>query len=70
MEHFDMVLALARIAMDTDGSRASQQIERLRGILSEVNSEQAAKLGRLLTRAERRHTMAPMAFEETPTASR
>ncbi len=69
MEHFDMILALARIAMDSDGPRAAQQVERLRDTLAKVDADQAAKLGRLLTRAERRHTMAPMAFEEMRTTA-
>ena len=64
MEHFDIVLALARIAMDTEGPRAAQQIERLRDALGKSDGEQAAKLNRLLTRASRRHSMAPMAIEE------
>lgn len=64
MEHFDIILALARIAMDTEGPRAAQQIERLRDALARSDRDQAAKLGRLLNRASRRHTMAPMAIEE------
>lgn len=64
MEHFDIILTLARIALDADGARATQQIERLRDALEESNDEQAAKLSRLLSRAVRRHTMAPLAMEE------
>jgi hypothetical protein len=64
MEHFDIILALARIATDTEGSRATQQVERLRDVLAKSDEDQAAKLNRLLTRASRRHAMAPMAMEE------
>jgi hypothetical protein len=64
MEHFDIVLALARIALDAEGPRATQQIERLRDVLAQSDKDQAAKLGRLLSRAGRRHTMAPLAMEE------
>jgi len=64
MEHFDIVLALARIALDAEGPRASQQIERLRDVVAQTDKDQAAKLGRLLTRAGRRHAMAPLAIEE------
>ncbi len=64
MEHFDIILTLARIAMDTEGPRAAQQIERLRDALAKSDADQAAKLGRLLSRASRRQTMAPMAMEE------
>ena len=62
MEHFDIILALARIAMDAEGPRATQQLERLRDALAHSDKDQAAKLNRLLTRAGRRHGMAPMAI--------
>jgi hypothetical protein len=64
MEHFDIILTLARIALDGEGPRAAQQIERLRDALSKADKEQAAKLNRLLSRAGRRHAMAPLAMEE------
>jgi len=64
MDHFDVVLTLARIALDSEGPRATQQIERLRNILAKSDEDQAAKLGRLLSRADRRHTMVPLAMEE------
>jgi MoxR-like ATPase len=64
MEHFDIVLTLARIALESEGERATQQVENLRDALTKSNSDQSAKLGRLLTRASRRHTMAPLAMEE------
>lgn len=64
MEHFDIVLTLARIALDAEGPRATQQIERLRDVLARSDENQAAKLGRLLSRATRRQTMAPLAMEE------
>jgi hypothetical protein len=64
MEHFDIVLTLARIALDAEESRAKQQIERLKDVLAKTNSDQAEKIGRLLSRAGRRQTMAPLAMEE------
>jgi hypothetical protein len=64
MEHFDIILTLARIALDAEGPRATQQIERLRDLLAKSNEDQAAKLNRLLSRGRRRHTMAPLAMEE------
>jgi len=64
MEHFDIVLTLARIAMEVDGQRAIQQIERLRDNLKASDRDQSAKLSRLLSRAGRRHAMAPLAIEE------
>lgn len=64
MEHFDIVLTLARIALEAEGPRASQQIERLRDTLKPSNEDQSAKLARLLTRSNRRHTMAPLSIEE------
>jgi hypothetical protein len=64
MEHFDIVLTLARIALDAEESRAKQQIERLRDVLAKTDSEQAEKVGRLLSRAGRRQTMAPLVMEE------
>lgn len=65
MENFDIVLVLARLALEAEGSRASQQIERLRDQLRSVDDDQAAKLSRLLTRSGRKQTMAPLAMDET-----
>lgn len=66
MQHFDIVLTLAKLALDAEPARATQQIERLRTALSgeAEDREQAAKLSRLLTRAGRRMTMAPLSIEE------
>jgi len=64
MENFDIILTLARIALDGEGPRATQQIERLRDALAKSSPEQAAKLTRILSRNGRRHTMAPLAMEE------
>lgn len=64
MDNFDIILTLARIALDVDGPRATQQIKRLRDVLETSDRDQAAKLSRLLSRAGRRHTMAPLAMEE------
>ena len=64
MEHFDIVLALARIALDGDGVRAGHQLERLREALAASDKDQAGKVARLLSRNGRRHRMAPMALDE------
>lgn len=65
MQNFDIVLMLARVAMDAESVRATQQIERLRDVLSkDGEKEQATKLTRLLNRAGRRVSMAPLAMEE------
>lgn len=64
MEHFDIIFTLARIALDAGGDRASLQVQRLRDALEKSDKEQAAKLNRLLSRAGRRHSMAPLAMEE------
>ena len=64
MEYFDIVLVLARIALDGEGPRATQQIEKLRDALAASDADQSAKLSRLLSRAGRRHSMAPLAMEE------
>ncbi len=67
MENFDIVLTLARIALDAEEPRAKQQVERLRDVLAKTDVEQADKIGRLLSRAGRRQTMAPLAMEEMRT---
>jgi hypothetical protein len=64
MEHFDIVLMLARIALDARGERANQQIERLRDSLTKSAPEQATKLNRLVSRASRRQTMTPLSLQE------
>ncbi len=64
MEHFDILLTLARIALEAEESRAKQQIERLRDVLAKSDRDQAGKLDRLLSRAGRRQSMVPLAMEE------
>ena len=64
MEHFDIILAMARIALDGDAVRVRHQLERLRDVLTRTDKQQAEKLTRLLTRNSRRQSMAPMALEE------
>ncbi|HVW73099.1 MAG TPA: ATP-binding protein [Rhizomicrobium sp.] len=67
MEHFDVILTLSRLALEANGTRATQQVERLRDSLSKGDDEakeQAAKLSRLLSRENKRATMSPMAFDE------
>jgi hypothetical protein len=66
MQHFDIVLTLAKLALDGEPARATQQIERLRDVLGgeTEDREQAGKLSRLLNRAGRRVSMAPLSIEE------
>src|SRR5690242_19723442 len=67
MEHFDMVFALARMALNDGGDRAIQQLERLRDTLAkggDEEKEQAAKISRLISRESKRANMSPMAFDE------
>jgi len=64
MENFDIILVLARIALDADGARAAQQIDRLKSVLESSDRGQADKLARLLARAGRKHAMAPLAMSE------
>lgn len=71
MQHFDIVLILAKIAIDAEPTRATQQIERLRDALAGKGGdrEQATKLSRLLNRAGRTVSMAPLAIEEMRTTA-
>lgn len=64
MEHFDIVLALARAALETRSPRASHQIQRLRDAIAATDKEQAAKLSRLLSATERKQDLVPLAIEE------
>ena len=71
MKHFDIVLSLARLALEnaeqSNATRAAQQLQRLRELLAkgtEGEQEQASKLGRLLARDVKRAPMSPMAFDE------
>ena len=64
MDHFDIVLSLAQLAIDGDEQRAAHQLGRLKAFLEATDPNQAAKLGRLLNRASRRQQMTPMALDE------
>lgn len=64
MEHFDIILALSRMALSGDNKRVAHQIARLRDALKMTNPKQAEKLGRLLSRQERKQDVAPMALEQ------
>src|ERR1019366_5898136 len=57
-------LILARNPLHADARRAAQQIGRLKGVLESSDKDQAEKLGRLLTRAGRKHAMSPLAMNE------
>lgn len=64
MDHFDIVLTLAQLALDGDEQRAAHQLGRLKTLLEKDDPDQAAKVGRLLNRASRRQQMSPMALDE------
>lgn len=64
MDNFDIILVLARLALDADEARAAQQIERLKALLDVSAPDQGTKLGRLLSRSGRRQAMAPLAMNE------
>jgi len=64
MDHFDIILALSRMALSGDEQRVSHQIARLREALQKTDPKQAEKLGRLLSREERKQEAAPMALEQ------
>lgn len=64
MDHFDIVLALARAALETKSPRAAHHVQQLRDVLAKGDGDQAAKLSRLLTAANKRQELAPLAFEE------
>jgi hypothetical protein len=64
MEHFEIILALARAAASSGDDRASHQVKRLKEALAKSAPEQAEKLSRILTREERRQSVAPMALEQ------
>lgn len=64
MQHFEIVLALARAALETKNPRVAHQLTRLRDALNAQEHDQAAKLTRLLTAASKRQDMTPLAFEE------
>ena len=64
MEHFDIVLALSRMALNGDEDRVARQIGRLRTALQQSDAKQAEKLHKLLARQKRRQDVAPMALEQ------
>lgn len=64
MDHFDIVLALARAALESKNPRVVHQVTQLRDALAKGDADQAAKLARLLTAANKKQEMTPLAFEE------
>jgi hypothetical protein len=65
MDHFDIILALSRIALDSGTARAVQQIERLRDQLKKAGEkDQVAKLSRLLSREANKGSLSPVAMDE------
>lgn len=64
MDHFDIVLGLARAALETRSPRAIHHVTQLRDALAKQDNQQAAKLTRILTATGKKQDMAPLAFEE------
>ena len=64
MDNFDIVLALAQAAVSGDGERSRHQVTRLRDQLADVDRKQAEKLTRLLSRDERRQSVAPLGLDQ------
>ena len=64
MDNFDIVLALAQAAVSGDGERSRHQVTRLRDQLANADRKQAEKLTRLLSRDERRQSVAPMGLDQ------
>jgi len=64
MDHFDIILALARAALETKNPRTTHHVQQLRDALAEADREQSRKLSRLLTAAKKKQEMTPLAFEE------
>ena len=69
MDHFEIVLSLCRTAVGHDADRARFQVKRLRDALRESDKRQAEKLTRLLTREERKQSVAPMALSRMRASS-
>ena len=66
MEHFSIIQALCRTAMDTPTPALRKQIERLRDALVKDGEEkQAASLAGILATAERLTEVAPSRFERS-----
>lgn len=64
MDHFDIVLALSRMALNGDSKKVAYQIDRLRKALKAGDAKQAQMLEKLLERQQRRQHLAPMALEQ------
>ena len=63
MEHFEIILALSRMAINGDQNRVRSNLIRLRDALVESDPKQAEKLTRLISRETIRHEFAPIALE-------
>jgi len=64
MQHFEIVLALVRAALESKNPRVAHHVTRLRDALATDEQDQASKLTRLLTAAGKRQDMTPLAFDE------
>lgn len=64
MDHFDIVLALSRMALSGDERQVTHQIARLRDVLEKSDPKQSEKLERLLSRDKRRQNVAPMSLQQ------
>ncbi len=64
MDHFDIVLALSRMALSGDEKRVNHQITRLCDALKKSDPKQSKKIERLLSRDKRRQNVAPMSLQQ------
>lgn len=69
MDHFDIVLALSRSALDGNPEKVAHQVARLRDALHQADPNSASKLSRLLSRKERQETAEPMSLEQMRAAA-
>lgn len=64
MQHFEIVLSLARAALEKPTERTYHQLERLRNVLAETDKGQAAKLSRLIKSRNNKKALTPLLFDE------
>lgn len=64
MDHFDIVLALARAALDSRSPRVAHHVAQLRDALAKGDADQASKLTRLLTAASKKQELMPLSIDE------
>jgi len=64
MEHFQIILGLARFSVNGDADKVMHQLSRLRDKLKREDPKQAEKLTRLISKEERREDFSPVSLEQ------